>query len=862
MNSAAERAPIAIEEALERARAGATLVTASRRLARALRERTNVAERARGRAVWSPPTILSWAAWLDELWTELIFSGAADAVRLDENQERAVWERAIRSSEGASALLDVAATAGACAWSWKLMQDWRIDAAAVRTHATEDSEAFLVWAREFDSICRREGWIDGTRSVELLPSPLAGPVVLAGFDELTPQQESFLAGSQVSVAAPASVKPRAVRTAFEDRDAEIAAAARWARSLAESGATDIAVLFPDLAEIRPRVERTFLQVFGRPAFNIAASPALDSYPLVSAALLALELAPESSEFALVSRLLRSPFLDGGDTEWTARAKLDAELRRFGSDRVSVARLALLAERGCPQLAALLAGWRSERESVPAAQAPDRWARTFSSLLAKLGWPGERALASAGYQTVAKWREMLSGFARLGVVIPEMTYSEALARLRRLAAATEFQPETGAAPVQILGLLETSGMEFGHLWIAGLDDERWPAPARPAPFLPVALQRLRGMPRSSPERMLAFAQRTTGRLLASAPDIVVSYARRDADRELAPSPLILDIPEDQIDLPSYPLYPDVVRESSLLESIEDHTAPPFSDAAAPGGTRVFEFQAQCPFRAFAELRLGAEPLETPAPGLDPAERGTLVHRALEAVWGALKSHQRLCACGEAELAAIVRASIAPAMDWIAAKRGTLPAKLAAIERVRIERLVLEWLAIERQRASFTVVEFESARRAEAGGVLCKVKVDRVDRLDDGREVIIDYKTGRQTVRAWEGDRPDAPQLPLYAISHAQPVAAVLFGQVRVGETGFKGYAAGDGVAPGAETREMDSVLDGWRTALDRLGADFRAGVANVDPKDARACRRCSLAPLCRFAESETPASAFDEGNGNA
>jgi ATP-dependent helicase/nuclease subunit B len=469
--------------------------------------------------------------------------------------------------------------------------------------------------------------------------------------------------------------------------------------------------------------------------------------------------------------------------------------------------------------------------------------------------------SADYQTVKKWSELLSSFARLGVVIPQMTYAEALARLRRLAAATEFQPETGAAPVQILGLLETFGMQFEHLWIAGLDDERWPEPARPAPFLPVALQRLRGMPRSSPERALAFAQRTTERLLASAPDIVVSHARRDGDRELAPSPLILGIPEEPLEMPDYPSYLGVVRESSLLESIEDHTAPPFQDAAAPGGVRVFEFQAQCPFRAFAELRLDAEPLETPAPGLDPAERGTLVHRALGAVWSEIKSHKRLCACGEEELAAIVRASVEPAMDWIAVKRGALPAKLAAIERGRIERLVLEWLAIERQRAPFTMVEFERERYAEAGGVRCKVKVDRVDRLDDGREVIIDYKTGRPAVRAWEGDRPEAPQLPLYAISHTQPVAAVLFGQVKVGEAGFKGYAAADGVAPGAETRDLEAEIGQWHTVLDRLGADFRAGVANVDPKDARACRRCSLAPLCRFAESETPASAFDEGNGN-
>jgi RecB family exonuclease len=178
------------------------------------------------------------------------------------------------------------------------------------------------------------------------------------------------------------------------------------------------------------------------------------------------------------------------------------------------------------------------------------------------------------------------------------------------------------------------------------------------------------------------------------------------------------------------------------------------------------------------------------------------------------------------------------------------------------VIREWLEIERQRAPFTVVEFESERYAEAGGVRCKVRVDRVDRLDDGREVIIDYKTGRPAKSAWDGDRPDEPQLPLYAVSHSAPVAAVLFGQVKVGEAAFKGYAAQDDLVPGATLRDLETEFAEWRTVLDKLGADFRAGDARVDPKDANACRRCSLLALCRFTEVETPASAFDAKDANA
>ena len=45
------RAAVALDDALEQAHAGATLVTASKRLARALRERSDGLQRAAGRAV-------------------------------------------------------------------------------------------------------------------------------------------------------------------------------------------------------------------------------------------------------------------------------------------------------------------------------------------------------------------------------------------------------------------------------------------------------------------------------------------------------------------------------------------------------------------------------------------------------------------------------------------------------------------------------------------------------------------------------------------------------------------------------------------------------------------------------------------
>lgn len=846
-----------MDDALEQAHAGATLVTAGHRLARALTERSNALQRAAGRNVWEAPRVLSWPAWQSDLWNDLLYSEAHAPLRLDANQEAIVWERII----GADLLLP-AATARAAADAWSLAREWRLDAATLEATATDDTRAFLAWAREFTATCDSEKWMDASAATDYLAARLAvaEPVIVAGFDEFTPQQREFFAACRaVTVDQPAREPAAAARASFPDSDHEIAAAARWARGLLEDGATSIGIAIRNLEEVRERVERVFSDLLGRPLFNISLGPRLAAVPLVHAALLALEIAPTGNEFDLASRLLRSPFLGAARAEWTARASLDVALRR-GGHRVSVAQIErLAAAHRCPALAVSLAAWCRERESLPTEQSPAEWARAFSSLLSRLGWPGEAPLASADYQAIERWRELLSDFARLGAVLPRTTYADALARLRALAASTIFQPESEPAPVQVLGLLETYGMEFDHLWCAGLDDEHWPAPPRPAAFLPPALQRRLGLPHASPERELAFARKLTGRLLASAPDVVMSHASREADCELGPSPLIAHLPAATLDLPVSPSH-----ASGDLEKLEDSTAPPHLEAAAPGGTRLFQYQAQCPFRAFAELRLGAVPLDSPAPGLNAKERGTLVHCALETIWDRLGSHARLCAATESDLSGVIRSAVSRALDAVAVRRDEpLPPAFAAIERARLERLLSDWLEIEKRRAPFTVLASERTGYAEAGGVRCEVRVDRVDRLDDGRHVLVDYKSGRPSLNSWTGDRPDEPQVPLYAVSHAEPLAAVLFGRIRAGDAAFVGYAADETLVPGAKTRDLAAEVAEWRRVLDRLGAGFRAGVATVDPKDKPdACRHCALLALCRFSESETPAAAFEPEDADA
>jgi len=869
-----------LADLLQWAANGVPIITASHRLARTLLLEFASRARAAGSAVWRTPQILPWSAWIETLWDSASYRGLDLPARLDTDQELLLWERIIAETAGPETLLDLPAAAEAARSSWQLLHAWRLDLQAIETHGGDDAAAFLTWARKFDELSQDQHWCEAARWPNVLAScldriTLPPAIVLAGFEELTPQQQMFLdacknTGVGVTNHQPPLRAPQTVaRIALRDPAHEIETAARWARALLEQGrARSIGIIVPDLESRRTQVERLFRRVLepalslpGPPshsrAFNVAAPPPLISYPLVRAALLALELDPDRNSLDTISRLLRSSFFMGADSERPLRARLDAHLRDLRIPELSIQRLRSLCKRftpDCKRLRLALRRWLYRHQHLPELQPPSSWASSFALLLRALGWPGERPLSSDEFQTLEAWDEALARLARLDRVAPHLTYSQALGQLRRILARTPFQPQGQPAPLQIIGLWEAAGLEFDALRICGLDEESWPPPPSPDPFLPLSLQRLHNLPHSSPERELDLARRLTNRLLASAPLVIASWPLRVEDQDRAPSPLIRDWPEiryDQLPQSACPDFVQLLAANPVTESREELQAPPVrAHVWSRGGSRVFQYQALCPFRAFAELRLGAAALRAPEPGLQPLDRGQAVHTALEYFWSRTGTQARLCALSQDELDQLLDEAIQTALARIRADRSDLGPRLLELEHQRLKDLLAAWLELEKRRPEpFEVVALEQKRDIELAGVRATIKVDRVDRLPDGRDIILDYKTGHCSRSDWKGERPGDPQLPLYAATHKNPLAAVLYARTKTGELGFSGLYADRPTGRPREQLTPDHLAE-WRRVLERLAESFRSGYAAVDPKNGdQTCRNCGLDPFCRVHEAQ-------------
>lgn len=860
------------------------IVTPNRRLAAFLRQEFAKFQHEQNLKVWQSPNFLPLNTWLELAWEKNQLIGKDDAYTLlNKQQSQLLWEQIIQQSEAGSHLLRPAATAQMALQAWQLLQQWCLDFNHPTFQFTENSQVWQLWAKKYASICQENHWLDAyvlpvwlTKNSSTYPKQ----IFYVGFDELTPQHQYLFAtlgaqGSEISEFNGSFQTSKINSLKLQDPANELQTMANWAQHLNLQGVTSIGCVIPNLSEIREQVLTIFTEICSPISclpgyqdnplpFNISAGMKLSEFPLIQTALSLLSLGHEINLNHL-GTLLRSPYLGYAEQEITQRANLDAKLRSYGEPTLSLTAILLAAKKnGVFKFANHLESYlKLDRTSQ---QAPSYvWAELFTKQLTAWGWPGQRVLDSTEHQLLESWFNLLNQFASLSLVASSFSFAEALQQLQNLAKTQEFQPKTAAVPIQILGLLEAGGLHFEQLWLMGLQDQTWPPAPNPNPFIPLQLQREVDLPHSSANRELNYCRAITQRLCKSANQVILSYPERIEDRQSRPSSLILNakaIGIEALQLPSSHSYAEIILASSQLETMLDEQGPSIYDGEKiQGGSAIFKYQAACPFRAFARFRLGAQPLDSPQSGLSPQERGSILHSALEALWNQLKDQQTLLSLHSDELSNVINNAIEIALvNFIKKRPLTFRQRFTQLEKYRLRNLITGWLEKEKDRASFTVLAIEQVKSCEFSGIPLMLKTDRVDQLENGEKLIIDYKTSSSLSKSnWLGERLDEPQLPLYCLTSETTISGVLFAQVRSDKKEYIGIAANnESKIPKIATRiQLNSeqatvgwqeLVDYWRIVLNQLGQQFSQGLAKADPKDGvKTCSYCSLHALCRINE---------------
>jgi ATP-dependent helicase/nuclease subunit B len=268
------------------------------------------------------------------------------------------------------------------------------------------------------------------------------------------------------------------------------------------------------------------------------------------------------------------------------------------------------------------------------------------------------------------------------------------------------------------------------------------------------------------------------------------------------------------------------------------------------------QSACPFRGFARHKLHATEISQEAPLLDAASRGNSIHLVMQNVWGELRSQSTLKKLISAQLKSLLSVQIRKSIYAERARHPlTFSDELAALEQARLMVLVTSWLSIEKERSTFEVLEPEQEQTIEIGGLSLKVRPDRVDRLEDDSLFVVDYKTGKVSIRDWFGDRPEQLQLPTYLYGLGETVTGLAFAYLNRDQFGYLGLSAEESDIGGmktvdrakesAEFANWQQLANFWRGRVEQMASEFIQGHAVVDPNSADSCRYCEVMPLCRI-----------------
>jgi ATP-dependent helicase/nuclease subunit B len=845
--------------------AGGTIVTESRREARELMRADTERRRLLGATVWETPDILPLGAWLERSFHRAGLEG----VVLDAALEARLWQRVVAESEAGEGLLDSRGAAGLAASAHALALLHGLELESLKPETVEQS-AFLAWARRFAALCREHGQVAGAALPARLAQagPSLGPV-LGWHGFATPPPALVRLGAALEARGTriehlAAVLPGAQLATLrpESPEAELLAIAGWILArLQRDPDARLAVLIPELGTRESSLKR-FLDEHLQPErlvidhpperrYALASGAPLLEHALVDSALLVLELGLDALEPERASRLLRSPYLDGSAREAGGRAALEVALRAL--TRAPLAPTVLAERAGASGLAALEASIRGCREALkgPSHRLPSVWAIAFARALGRSRWCCDRPLDSLEFQTRAKWQSLLERFAGFDALLAPLRLFDAIAELARLAAMTEFQAEEGEPAVVFLDAFQDPGFALDGLWVGGMSAELFPAPASPHPFLPLAWQKSAGLSRASAAIELAHAETLSAAWRGRCAELVCSCPTGDENGEIVASPMLPEAPVPRGLAPPGSRALEV-HAARRVESWRDTALPALAGQQPLHGVKALELQSACPFRAGAELRLGARALEARVPGLSRLERGRRAHAALSAIWRTLGDSATLLTLPPGQRREAIEAAVAEAF-----RDAPRDSPHHALERGWLRRAIDALLDAEAERAPFTVAALETECVGALAGHPFRYRPDRIDRLEDGSLVLVDYKTGARRPREWTGERPDTLQLLSYATQLESAPRALVYAHLPLAQSGFVGLAEEEGLFPGGAVkvparqrhqamrgRSWASLMDEWRRTTERLARDFVAGVARVDPA-ASACDNCPLDGLCRI-----------------
>lgn len=896
-------------------------VTPNRRLSHHLLLCYGERQRKMQQNAWQQPNIHPFSQWQTSLWQACM---PPEITVLTDTQEICLWQQCLQQMRPKLSLIEKQKHAILTQSAYSRLQAWNIALEHIDSNQHAGFDYFKQAAQLFKQRCLKKNWITlseqlthltlsleqlatATKKASLHTMPYIQPLILLNFDQHTPQQQRFLESYRKlqtvkQIQWQQRSQPEIIR--FQQQGDELESMATWAyQQLSQHNhqpdqqtqQKTIACVIPNIKQTRAQVQATFNRIFNpcpalhqkntQPAFNISLGSALACYPIIQVALQAICLSTQSYDLATLYPLWQSSYLQAAAQDAISATQAYLQLQKIPRMLLNQQQLIfqlqnLSCNNSTNTTAHVGSQWQARwinhlqncnhHMAQQLSHSRQHWLQLIYQQLHELGWPGSRTLDSEAYQVVQAFYLTLQNYAAADYIQPKISLRDFIGDIKMQCKQQLFQPQSKApATVQVLGSLEAAGSLYDAIWISDIHAQQWPASAQPHPFLPATLQREQHMPHASAERELEISTTLLQRLVSSSRHVVLSYADFSQEQPQIASPLLDKYRTAENTIDRCHTYTGKAHPLACLQKISqrlayhDEYAPPVTaNTSLSGGSGLLKSQSQCPFKGFASWRMRITENNSAAYGLSAIDKGKWLHHCLEKFWLRVGNQAQLLTLSHAQLQIQLKQQIKTSGQHLYPQYISHP--LYSLEAKRLLRILTQWLALEKKRDYFQVINCEQRLSMTLDNTSMHISVDRIDQDASGNKLVIDYKSGAVKWQDWFGQRIMEPQLPLYSLHPDIQAQAISYACVKPGKQfGFIGIR--DDQYPMQELKtftarksqsnielpeNMQQSRAQWKQQLQSTLQQFKQGNASVRPLSAHACQYCPHHSLCRIQHAYT------------
>jgi len=734
---------------------------------------------------------------------------------------------------------------------YRLCKSYGIPIAEIKTFPSITSKLYVEIIDRFEKFKNDNKCIDQTDILNLSLSNLKHDHLNEeryyhyGFNEPTPEQRELFKALECSPLANRKITSHSQNYSFIDQEAELKTIAKWAREInTNNPEKKIGIVIPNLNDLQHIVKTSFdlefsshlIETHQKP-YNISLGIPLGNYPLInnlfSIMRLSSQLINGRVEHELLMQVATSPYIKGARSEQNNRALLVNKILKIGTKESQAKKIIELCG-DCSLLKEIFISI-STLKCAKKSTLEDSL-DLINSILLLCGFTSDRSLSSSEYQIFEKYQMESLILNKMSIFHKKSSLIDVLEILIAHMNAVIFQPQSGPANIHILGSLEAEGLFFDYAWVSSMTSDFLPGKIKMPLFIPPKTSIEYSLPSTSFTLITKESEATLNNLFNLSSHLINSYSKTSNNRDELPTPYI-----------NFEDYPNTIAHETLpkeMELIDDFIAPEIDNFEIKKGVSTLQDQISCSFKGFVN-RLNIQEFDETHIGLSRLEQGSLVHKILEIFFNEISSSSKLNKLSEAKLQELISKHIGSASKEIS------QSNFKSIEKERLTKIINKYIKLEKNREFFQVIKTESESKVDVNGLKFSTRIDRMDQMEDGKKLIIDYKTGQNVnLSQLTGDPLEQAQLPIYAITNS--VDGVAFATVNAKDCQFKAITKNKHDLPISQQAikrmpEWNKQVSEWKSELNSASQKFQEGVAEVLPT-INACDYCDYDLLCRFEKS--------------